>query len=784
MYKFQIVAHTKMGESIGIVGSVPELGLWDINKCIKLKTSNNAYPLWWTEKEFFFGQYAGQKIEYKYLKLFDNDEIKWEALGENRWIPIDPDEQKNTIIVYDGNFGEIQPWPLGYFQDYRGDSGLIRKPEGLKILLLGSSVSAGADAWLLRGWSWHLSKELNKKYGHELINLSEFGANVNTTINRFPQVFAPLKPDIVIISLSFGNEGLANCKPYERKAVQRRFESGLLHLIKMIKESGAIPVLGGLYPNNNFNADHCHLLMETHNKMLGWSVPVLDWLDKLNNGKGQWKKGLFFDAGHPNTIGHSIMYDAIDLNIFNIRKDDIAIIKNIPEQKQKTAIYSDDMGLHVFFCADEHSLRIVNATDYKYNINKGWQDFQNAIKNKTTLLPGIYIEKNSSHSAFAHFFVSEERIIETSSEIPPSSDIDFIPFFNLFSPEKSDILFYDGKIGVLKKDKENLYIINETNHEYNIQPMWREVRLALKNMPNGVYEDIINKDIPFRTIIIGDNGLESRVKAPPKSVIIFKYTSKLSDFKRIGIIPLGHRCAARMLLYKMGFDGPCFPFCLSRTMNLSDVADIIENNFHDMWNPSMLHYNSYDRRIYHSKWTGLSFGHEVEDFDDPIRNIFPVFERMKKRYSARAERFWHSIKNADEILFIRTGIARRESVDDIEKKLKAKCNGKTFRFLLISPQNSDEFNGIPNVIHYNIDFDPDRMYRDMDYWLSCAEIMKNILLSMGVNSKNLYWCPNRIPKDDTQNEKQDALDSLSEFACGDICAHIIRSCSKAGFSRC
>ncbi len=782
MYKFQVIAHTKQSESIGITGSVPELGSWDTNKCVKLATSSNSYPLWWTEQDIFLKKYSDQKIEYKYIKLLDNGESRWEAMGENRWIPIEPDEQNNTIIVYDGNFGEIQQWPLGYFQDYRGDSGLIRSKDGLKIIVLGSSVSAGADAWLLRGWAWQLSQELNKRSGHEIINLSEFGENVNMAIDKFPIKAAPLKPDIVIIALSYGNEGLAHCRPHDRRAVQLRFENGLLHLIKMIKETGAIPVLAGLYPNNNFNDEHYKILKETHNKMLGWGPPVLDWLYRLDDGNGRWKPGTFFDAGHPNTFGHKIMYEAIDLNVFNIKKDELL---KIPEQKEKTPIFRDNHGFHTFYCEGENSLRVVNTTEYKYTITPAWKDFQNAIKNNTCIKPGIYIAKNTLNTALSYFFVSENKTIETISEIPPSSDLDFIPIFNLFSPENSDILFYDGKVGIIKKDTDALYVINETNHDYNIQPMWKDVRLALKKMAQGVYEDITNRETPFRTIIIGENGLESRVKAPPKSILSFKFSTRLSDFKRIGIIPLGHRCAVRMLLYKMEFDGPCFPFCLSRTMNLSDVADIIENSFCDMWNPNMLRYNSHDRRIYHSKWTGLSYGHEVEDFDDPIQNIFPVFERMKKRYSARAERFWYSIKKADEILFIRTGFASRDSVADIVKKLQGKCMGKPFRFLLISPQNSDEFNGITNVIHYNLDFDPDRMYRDMDYWLSCAEIMQNILLSMGVNSKNLYWCPNRIPKDDTQNEKQDALDNLSEFACGDICAHIIRSCSKGtNFNRC
>ncbi|WP_407897486.1 hypothetical protein [Scytonema sp. NUACC26] len=65
-------------------------------------------------------------------------------------------------------------------------------------------------------------------------------------------------------------------------------------------------------------------------------------------------------------------------------------------------------------------------------------------------------------------------------------------------------------------------------------------------------------------------------------------------------------------------DGPAFPFDLTRTTNIADIADIIENRFYDMWNPRFLHYNPDANRIYHSKWTGLSFAHEVEDTDNPF----------------------------------------------------------------------------------------------------------------------------------------------------------------------
>ena len=206
-------------------------------------------------------------------------------------------------------------------------------------------------------------------------------------------------------------------------------------------------------------------------------------------------------------------------------------------------------------------------------------------------------------------------------------------------------------------------------------------------------------------------------------------------------MPLGDRCAARMLLYKMEYDGPAFPFDLARSTNLGDVTDLVVNDFQDMWNPEYLHYNSEERRIYHSKWSGLSFAHEVEDSDDPINSMQPIHERMRVRYSARAKRFLYTLKHSDGILFVRTGVTNRDYILDLIEKLRTKCVAKPFRVLLISKQTSDEFAGIPHLLHYDLHFSPDWMYDNLDYWMECTQKMKEILESLGISSQNLFWCP-------------------------------------------
>ncbi len=749
MYRFQISAYTRTGESIGLVGSTPELGLWDITKCVHLRTSGDRYPLWWTDIDI---QESGdrQRVEYKYIHLDANGNAQWESLLDtNRWIPIDPKNYSSTIIVDDGAFGYLQPYPFGYINESAVKMPVEEGAKRLKILVIGSSVALGHKAWFLKGWVWLLAQALQQKYGHQLVNVSEVGANVSRTIARFGSVVTPEQPDIVIIALSLGNEGLAYCSPHEGRAVQRRFESGLQQLVKMTRDIGAIPILGGVYPNGDYSLEHYWLIRDTHKRMLSWDVTVLDWLAAVDDGQGRWKTGTSFDPAHPNTIGHNLMYQQIDQHLFDLGKDELAKEKQRFQQANEFAIYFDTVGFHVSVCIEEKRLRIINQSQYSYTIAPYWQELQTALQSQAGLIPGIYITKDTQPETFP-FFAVEDGAIATTINIPPGANLEYTSAFNLFSP--NNVLFYDGHLGILQADERHLWVINESDNEYNIQPMWTEVCNALKAMPAGVYEDPLHPDTPFRTMMIGKDGLESRVKAPPKSAVFFQYKCKLSDISRVAILPLGDRCAVRMMLYKMEYDGPAFPFDLTRTTNIADVADAIENGFYDMWNPAFLHYSPDAGRIYHSKWSGLSFAHEVEETDDPKSDMSPVHERMRVRYTARSERFWYALRHCDKVLFVRTGVSDayggklRGGVIDLVNKLQKQCQGKPFNLLLLSPQNSDEFLDLPNVLHYNVEFNPDRMYDDLGHWMYCTEVMRGILESLGVSSKNLFWCPPKIPK--------------------------------------
>ncbi|MEN9230687.1 MAG: DUF1796 family putative cysteine peptidase [Thermostichus sp. DG02_5_bins_236] len=747
MYRFQVQATTQPGEYIALVGSHPKMGQWDPDCCVHLKTDPYIYPLWWVELDFKNEDLATEltQIEYQYLRIQADGQIEWESNGVNRWIPLELKPLPGLIIVEDGVFGRIPVYPYSYYAQPISNP-KSQSSERRKIVVLGSSVALGCSAWLLRGWVWHLEQALQERYGYQLINLSELGANVQRTLTRFSQVVIPEKPDIVIIALSLGNEGLAFCAPQDRPLIQKRFENGLRQLILMTKQIGALPILGGVYPHGDYTSEHHNLLQETHHRMLSWGYPILNWLSALEDGQGRWKNSLSFDAAHPNSKGHELMFESIDLSLFDPQQVTVASQSLAQEE---LPVFLDGQGFGI--TADTGSIRITNITSYDYILSPDWQSLQVALQ-RAALPSGLYIAEDSDHDTLLHLLIGEDGTLKTTLTIAAGKEVSFLPSAQFFSQQSVETLFDDGCLTLIQskssragaKNTPCLYIINTTEHEYNIHPMWKEVRAALKAMPVGVYRDPQNLDAPFRTLMIGEEGLESRVKAPPHSVMRLEYQCPLSEINRVAIVPLGDRCAVRMLLYKLEYDGPAFPFDLTRTTNLADVADMIQNDFQGMWDPYYLHYNPDEKRIYHSKWTGLSFGHEVEETDDLTHTLQPVYERMRTRYSARAKRFGHVLKKADKLLFIRTGSCQREVVIDLMDKLKDKCQNKPFLLLIISPQSSDEFAGIPNVLHYDMELNPDRMYADHGHWKYCTELMRNILDSLGISSQNLFWCPPHV----------------------------------------
>jgi lysophospholipase L1-like esterase len=714
MYRFQVIAPTQVGDSIYICGSTPLLGDWQVSQAIPLQTNRDRYPTWWVDLDIP----PTDKLEYKYFRRTAQNLIQWEATEPNRWLPRESEPLSTTLVIDDGHFGQIQPYPYSYFLHPLPETPHNTSSQGIKVLVVGSSVAMGCSAWRLQGWAWHLEQALKSRYDARLLNRSILGANTGKIKSILPPLLTVEKPDFVIISLSLGNEGLPYSHPRDHIFIQERFEKGLQALLEMTRATGAKPILGGVYPHATYTPEQTAILRQTQERMQRWDVPLLDWFSVLEDGQGRWRTGISFDLAHPNSLGHQLMYEAINLRLFE------------PDNAPTTTIYFDAQGFSLASNRTNHTLEVSNPSPYTYHLSPTWRALSTQMQ-QVPIPSGIYLADKVS------FFVGSEGKIDTNAPIPPREKL-------VFQQQSWPLLFEAGDLKIFQPTAHQVAIVNTSAHEYNIQPMWTEVQVALKVLESGVHEDLDHPDTPFRTLMIGDLGLESRVKIPPHTLLYFGYRCPLSAIQRVGIIPIGDRCAVRMLLYKLGLDGPAFPFDLTRTTYLSDIADMITQDFADMWNPRLLHYHPEEKRIYHGKWSGLSFAHEVEETENPLEDMSPIFERMKSRYSARAARFRYVIQHSDRLLFVRTGGFDRGSVIDLLAQLERKCGEKPFQLLILSAQSGEEIADLAGVIYYCVEFNPDAMYANHDYWFYCSQVMGEILAEMGISSKNLFWCPPRV----------------------------------------
>ena len=104
--QFILKTETKLGQNLYISGSTNELGNWDKNKSIKLKTEEGKYPIW--ESEFIKFNDVNSVLEYKYILMpnykNEKDSIEWET-NDNR--KLDLSKYKiGSYIVDDGNFSD------------------------------------------------------------------------------------------------------------------------------------------------------------------------------------------------------------------------------------------------------------------------------------------------------------------------------------------------------------------------------------------------------------------------------------------------------------------------------------------------------------------------------------------------------------------------------------------------------------------------------------------------------------------------------------------------------
>jgi lysophospholipase L1-like esterase len=202
------------------------------------------------------------------------------------------------------------------------DSG-TRSPHENRVALWGSSVANGAgDESGLGGYAKHLQQQMAAQ-GWELLNLSRNGDNTVSIKDRFEPGVTPeqdvayltsVDPAFVIIGLSLGNEGVAQCQLgqsrrctnslAEARAVLDQFASGLQELIARARAAGITPVVALPYARSDFWEREYSLTRRMNLLINSWNVPSINILGAVDDGQGRWARGLWGDPFHPNAAGH------------------------------------------------------------------------------------------------------------------------------------------------------------------------------------------------------------------------------------------------------------------------------------------------------------------------------------------------------------------------------------------------------------------------------------------------------------------------------------------------
>lgn len=145
-------------------------------------------------------------------------------------------------------------------------------------------------------------------------NVSISGNNAAALRARFAADVAAQNPEYVLLALSMGNEGLAETSDPDR--VFATYRDGMLDLIQKCRDIGAVPVVGLVYPKNNFTLQKYEYVRRMNLLINTWGVPAINLLGVIDDGRGRWARGFYSDEGHPNTPGHEEMALAIPPSLF------------------------------------------------------------------------------------------------------------------------------------------------------------------------------------------------------------------------------------------------------------------------------------------------------------------------------------------------------------------------------------------------------------------------------------------------------------------------------------
>lgn len=213
------------------------------------------------------------------------------------------------------------------------ESPILGTPIDKKLVVIGSSVPRGfgaytagsflgqdvdgngsPDSFASRGYAG-LIKSYVESQGWTFDNQSTGGDDTADLLARFDTDLVPENPEVVLIALSMGNEGLTFTN--DPDSVFESFRDGLQQIIQQCRDEGYYPVVGLVYPNALFTLRKYEYVKRMNLLINTWDVPSINLLGAIDDGTGRWAEGFVFDNSHPNVPGHEEIYHSVVPSLFD-----------------------------------------------------------------------------------------------------------------------------------------------------------------------------------------------------------------------------------------------------------------------------------------------------------------------------------------------------------------------------------------------------------------------------------------------------------------------------------
>ena len=186
---------------------------------------------------------------------------------------------------------------------------------GKTAIFIGSSVCEGCGATNNRGWT-AMTAERMERNGWTTSNCAIGGQTTADILLRLEHDVIVHKPAVCFVGLGLSNEGLATAP--DPAVPCGIFLNNLKKIVQALKDAGIFPIVGGVYPNNDYTLMQYAWERRVYDEMDTWDVPVLQWLDGLEDGYGHYPKGWENDPWHPNDEGYKHYYEQIPQKVWDL----------------------------------------------------------------------------------------------------------------------------------------------------------------------------------------------------------------------------------------------------------------------------------------------------------------------------------------------------------------------------------------------------------------------------------------------------------------------------------